>query len=195
MNALTRTSRILIPAALVFAVSLTGCSGGKDESASGAAVASLPVQGDKAQAAPSAANSVDPRRPRLRVDTTEEEKERLITVWGKCVKGKGAPVSEKEGGLVVPDLTQREAFLKVYQACADKEPVYPSALDPAQNPHYAEDERNWVTCINEKSPIIKVKLADDGPKEAESYDTVTDAVRDAFDETFQNCKYEAFGRG
>jgi hypothetical protein len=191
MNALTRTWRIVIPAALVLAVSLTGCSGGKDESSSGAAVASLPGQGDKAQAA---AHSDDPRRPHLRVDTTDEEKERLISVWGRCVKSQGAPVSEKEGGLVVPDLTQRQAFLKAYQACADKEPVYPPALDPAQNPRYADDERNWVKCVNEKSPIIKVKLTDDGPRETESYDNVTGAVRAAFEETFQNCKYEAFGR-
>lgn len=174
---LRRTAPILVALAAL----LAGCSDGGSEQAS---------QSTSSKA------STDARRPQLRVDTTEAEKARLLTVWGKCLKGQGVPTYEKDGGKLVLTKAKPSEYAAQFAACADKEPVYPAALDPQRNPHYADDMREWVACINEKSPTLKVVQTDDGPRPADdsAYNNAGDEAQKQFAKVQQNCQYEAFGR-
>lgn len=189
----TRPRKTAVPLLVALVVLLTGCSGGGSESDAGAGVSS--IAGQATHTPPSQAGA-DARRPQLRVDTTEAEKARLLTVWGKCLKGQGVPTYEKDGGKLVLTEAKPSEYAAQFAACADKEPVYPAALDPQRNPHYADDMREWVACTNEKSPTLKVVQTDDGPRPADdaAYNNASDEAQKQFAKVQQNCQYEAFGR-
>ena len=197
------------PAFAALAILLAGCSDGGGAGAPEAGVASLAGQAPQASASGAAQAStsaeIDSRRPQLRVDTSDAEKERLLGVWGLCLKSKGVPTYEKDTSDTGTRLVLTEArpadYPAQFKACADKQPVWPAALDPNRNPHYAEDNRNWLKCINRESPIKVVEADPDiGPRaDPQAYSSASAAARKEFDEKFERiyteCQYEAFGRG
>lgn len=192
--------RLVLPTLVPAILLLAGCSGNGQESAS--AVASIPTATSQAStsnaAQPPASADLESKRPQFRVDTTEAEKARLISVWGACLKRQGVPTYEKGDAEARFILTEADPadYPKQFKACAGKEPLYPAAMDPARNPNYNDDMRNWVKCINRESPTIKAIGTDDGPrvKDASTYNNASDVVRQKYDEVERNCQYEAFGR-
>lgn len=180
-------------------VLLAGCSGGDPETTP--SVASVATPTDRASTSGSGQPaSADPEseRPHLRVDSTEAETARLMSAWGACLKRKGVPTYEKgdAGARFILTEADPKDFPQQFKACADKEPVSPAALDPARNPNYNDDMRQWVMCINRESPTIKAIVTDDGPrvKDPSANNNASEAARQKYDKAERECQYEAFGR-
>jgi hypothetical protein len=193
---------LLVPAML--AAALTGCSG-SDGALAGAPVASVAGQNSaKAGADPGAEKNsgsgaktdaeVEAQRPQLRVDSTEVEKARLMSVWANCLKQYGVPTYEKSRDnikQVFPGGEKKE-YPEAYERCAGKQPLTPAATDPQRNPDYADDFHEYVKCVNRDSKIIKIRQTGDGWTYTERF-SVPDATWDEFNKVDKACELEAFG--
>ncbi|WP_155589820.1 hypothetical protein [Streptomyces cavernae] len=135
-------------------VVLTACGGGDG---GGGSDADKSGQGDVASINTPAAgggstqSSADPDagRPRIRLDTTQEEINRMMDAWLACLKENGAEKKYKTS----PNAPE-------VKACRGKEPLDPPELDPAKNPDYSDDVRIMVKCMNEHG--IKSVVVDGG---------------------------------
>jgi hypothetical protein len=138
--------------------------------------------------------SADPEagRPQLRVDTSQDERRRLTNVWSSCLKTQGVATYTK-GGWVFPAKGEDD-LPAAFKACHRKQPRQPASQDPARNPHYEQDNRDWIRCINKKSPVIKIRETPDGWTYVKDYDP-NDADDDAFNRIVTDCESEAFGPG
>lgn len=172
-NRLLAARRAVAPFAVVTAVvlGLTGCGGSGGSGDSGGSgkkdeVASLEEGAKKPSASASASSAdADEGRPRLRVDSTEDEVRALYNAYYSCLKQHGGKVEQvtgsKSGGeyvLTGPEDEQQPA--EAVKACENKNPLPAPETDPQQNPNYAEDFRAWVTCINDRG--LPVKALPDG---------------------------------
>lgn len=167
-KSLLAARRAAVPFAVVTAVALglTGCGGSGDSGVSGKKdeVASL-EKGDKKPSAAASSADPDEGRPRLRVDSTEDEVRALYNAYYSCLKQHGGKVEQvtgsKSGGeyvLTGPEDEQQPA--EAVKACENKNPLPAPETDPQQNPNYADDFRAWVTCINDRG--LRVKALPDG---------------------------------
>jgi hypothetical protein len=170
---------------------LAACGGGGSAPQSPPRVASLQSPGETVASA-SATADPDSQRPQLRVDSSEEERLRLNNAWTSCLKNEGVPTYQKAAWLF-PGKGEDE-FPAAFKTCHLKQPRIPARQDPARNPHYAEDNRNWIKCINKKSPVIKIRGTEDGWTFVRDYGS-DPAQQDAFDRTVRDCELQAFGRG
>ncbi|MET7487259.1 hypothetical protein [Streptomyces sp. NPDC005538] len=137
-------------------VALTGCGGGK---AKDDGVASINDPSGSGASAKASADT-DSGRPQLRVDTSDEEATRLFAVWTACLHDKGVPGAHKPGAgntwFIDGPATKYPAQ---YKACLSKQPLQPPEEDPDKNPHYVDDFRAWVKCMNDKG--MKVHMIPD----------------------------------
>ncbi|MEU1185243.1 hypothetical protein ABZ464_48085 [Streptomyces sp. NPDC005820] len=160
-------------------VVLTACGGGggnddADKSGKGE-VASLD---SPAAGGGSASASADPDadRPQIRLDSTNEEVNRMYDAWLACLKEHGAAEKYK-----------RKPNDPSVLACKGKEPLDPPELDPAKNPDYADDTRAMVKCM--KGHGIKAMVVN-GQWGLETGDEIN---RPYYNEYVIDCQVKAFG--
>jgi hypothetical protein len=166
-------------AALVFAV---GACSSPDPKAP--EVAS--IKESKATATPAG-----PQRPQLRLDTSDEESNRLFTAYDDCLVAHGVKVNPvDQPGPAGPGrrLDQSGEPKSAYVACAAKLPQQPPELDPAINPQYAEQWNDDVRCLRKHG--MKVHVTEPG---SYTYDDNTSPEVPASLE--HECLLEAFGAG
>ena len=145
-------------------VLLSACSGGS--AAQDPQVASIQSPAGGAAATRSATAAADPR-PQLRVDSSEEEHIRFQNAYASCLKQQGVP-TYKKGQWMFANADSSD-FPAAFKTCHSKQPRQPAAQDPARNPNYEQDNRHWIKCINQKSPVIKIRQTPDGWTYAKDY--------------------------
>lgn len=146
--------------------------GGKDEVAS---LNSPSAGGGSSDASASA--DPDAGRPQIRLDSTNEEVNRMYDAWQACLKEHGA----------APEKYKRKPDDPSVLACKSKEPLDPPELDPAKNPDYADDVREMVKCM--KGHGIKA-LVYEGNWALETGDEMN---RPHYNEYELQCQVKAFG--
>jgi len=151
-----RRSRTVESAAVVaVAISvLSGCGGGSGGAGKpGDDVASLSDPRASAESAKSSAASDSVSgRPQLRLDSTPDEERRLTNAWASCLKDHGVKTYTKSGpggDWTFPD-TDASPYPASAKVCASKQPRQPAETDPTRNPHYADDFRDWIKCMNSR---------------------------------------------
>ncbi|NEB04274.1 hypothetical protein [Streptomyces sp. SID13726] len=134
---------------------LTACGGvggndDADKSGDGGEVASLnspSAGGGSADASASA--DPDAGRPQIRLDSTQDDVNRMWDGWTACLKDHGVDKTYKQN----PNAPG-------VKACDGKLPLDPPELDPAKNPDFNDDTRAMVRCMNEHG--IKSVVTDRG---------------------------------
>ncbi|MGW3151821.1 hypothetical protein ACWDG1_45940 [Streptomyces sp. NPDC001177] len=140
----------MAPFAVVTAVAL-GLSGCGDSGGSGKKDDVASLQQDSKKPAASA-SSADQGRPQLRLDSTDDEARALWNTYFSCVKDHGGKVWQKGGGLMGSIAGQPPEAIK---ACKKKQPLQPPEKDRDKNPHYADDFREEVECLNDRGIPVK----------------------------------------
>lgn len=143
--------------------------GGKDE------VASLNTPAAKGGSA-SASADPDAGRPQIRLDSTQDDVNRMWDGWTACLKEHGVDKTYK-----------RHPDAPGVKACDGKLPLDPPELDPAKNPDFDDDTRAMVKCMNEHH--IKSVVTDRG------WGLVDGASLNApnYDQIMVACQVKAFG--
>ena len=157
---------------------------GKDKNAGVASITSPSASG----AAASASAAAEAGRPQLRIDTTDAEHDRLFGIWFTCLHDHGVPTAHKPGAtgwFPAADTSKYPAALK---ACLSKKPIQPPEEDPAKNPHYLDDFRKDITCLNAGG--LKVKGLSDGS--GWNYDGDSHLTQAQEDTLQRKCKLEAY---
>ena len=155
-------------AALAALTGVAGCGGSPSSSASGrpTGVASIPsAAGSASSSSTSAPANTASGRPQERVDDSPATDARLSNRWMSCLQQHGATVyalsGKTAGGITLLSIRGTPPHAAVV-ACASKQPLPPAAEDPNKNPHYQDDIRTWVNCINAKG-YEKVQATSTGP--------------------------------
>ncbi|MFJ6074008.1 hypothetical protein ACIQFU_24745 [Streptomyces sp. NPDC093065] len=201
-------SAVLLAAGLV----LTACAGGDGDGDDGSGrtssdggVASLvtPSPGGGSRGAdPSARSSAaadEARRPVLRLDSSQEEIDRLWDGYWACLQARGVPMNtgrvEHPGEQAPPAQDVADQYKKQYEACRYKMPLQPVEERPETNPHYADDYRAYVKCLNSKGLKVHEVFKPDGSPDGWTYDDDFTGAGDspAFRKTDNDCRLEAFG--
>lgn len=161
---------------------LTACGGvgGNDDTDKGGGkneVASLnsPSAGGTSASANASADP-DAGRPQIRLDSTNEEINRMYEAWQACLKEHGAAEKYK-----------RKPNDPSVLACKGKEPLDPPELDPAKNPDYADDVREMVKCM--KGHGIKALVYEGNW----ALETGNEMNRPHYSEYELQCQVKAFG--
>ncbi|MFE3032421.1 hypothetical protein ACFXKY_12290 [Streptomyces canus] len=184
--------RLLGAAALVAgALLLTGCAGSGDSDDNGATrqdVASLRSDVPDAHASAQATPSDDDGRPQLRLDSSEEESNRYWHLYAMCLKEHGHKMLTARGPDSVDDSDHSATAKAATKACANKLPLQPPELDQATNPHYDDDYRAYVKCLNRKG--LKVTALPDNSGWTYDGNTTMNAARQS--QVDKSCTLEAF---
>jgi hypothetical protein len=180
--------RYLIASLLL--VALGGCSESKH-------LPTVPTLAGASPSAPAAGTSPSApaggHRPQLRLDTGDEERNRLFTAYDDCLIGHGVKVvavREAAPAGATRRLDDSGEPKAAYLACADKLPLQPKELDPDANPHFAQQWNNHVRCLRKHG--IKVHVTVPGEWTYDSPDFVVPPNQDQIE---QDCIREAFGAG
>ncbi|MFK4105120.1 hypothetical protein ACI2L1_34655 [Streptomyces sp. NPDC019531] len=182
-------------------VALTGCGGGGSGGgeANDDGVASINDPSGSGASAKATADA-DSGRPQLRLDTSDEEATRLFAVWTACLHDKGVPGGHKPGAGDTWFVSEPAAkYPAQYKACQSKQPLQPPELVPSTNPHYVDDFRAWVKCMNDKG--MKVHMIPDHSAGTDDYSFTYDegyvpTISEAEENKIQgNCQREAFSDG
>ena len=152
----------LSAASLALLVACGGSGGGQSDGKGGTSdhVASIGTpstgSGGGSSAKPSASSS-DAGRPQLRLDTSDAEVLRLTEVYFDCLHDHGLPSGHKpgDGDAWFPNGGGPTKYPAIYRACQSKQPLQPPEEDPAKNPHYADDFRAFVACMNDHGLKIR----------------------------------------
>ena len=152
------SARVMVACAALALLSACG-----SEKAAAPQVASLP--GSSAATAPGSPTSApvdQAKRPQLRLDSSDEERDTLWGLYNVCLKehghkmltGRGdahagAAGPDGEVGPDSPDMNDDSTASKKAEAeCAEKLPLQPPEMSADTNPHYADDYRDYVSCLN-----------------------------------------------
>ncbi|WP_416984964.1 hypothetical protein [Streptomyces sp. T028] len=162
---------------------LTACGGvggsddaGNDSDGEVASLTTPAADGGSANASASASADPDAGRPQIRLDSTNEEVNRMYDAWLACLKEHGAEEKYK-----------RKPNDPSVLACKGKEPLNPPELDPAKNPDYSDDVREMVKCM--KSHGIKALVYEGNW----ALETGNEMNRPHYDEYELDCQVKAFG--
>ncbi|MFL5993777.1 MAG: hypothetical protein ACJ736_05575 [Streptomyces sp.] len=166
---------------------LTACgggSGGTDDGgkAGGGDVASLPSSGTAGGSA-KATTDPDSGRPQIRLDMTQDDIDRLQDAWVACMKEKGGSNALQENKI-------KDGKTPAGRACRSRLPLDPPELDPAKNPHYSDDVRVMIQCMNSKG-IKSEPDPNGGPYWALVHGSDMGAPNYA--KTERDCQLKAFG--
>ncbi|WP_213012494.1 hypothetical protein [Paractinoplanes toevensis] len=168
--------------ALTGAVALGGCSATTPVAAPEVATISSP---------PPASSAPADTRPQLRLDTSDEERDRLYTAYDDCLVGHGVKVlvtvPGPQGARRLDDSGDPKS---AYLACASKLPLQPRELDEASNPNFAAQWNDHVRCLRKHG--IKVHVTKPGEW---TWDSDTNVHPPNEDQIEQDCIREAFGAG
>jgi len=145
---------------------------------------------------PSASAAADGQRPQLRLDTTDEERDRLFAVYNDCLVAHGVKVltgREQAGAAPVTDgshraLDQSGEPKAAYVACAGKLPAQPPELDQDKNPNYNAQWNDNVKCLRAHGLMVHVTKPGEW-----TYDSSDTVVPDNEAELEKSCLLEAFG--
>lgn len=148
-----------------------------------------------ATSATSAADA-DGKRPQLRLDTTDAERDRLFGIYNDCLVAHGVKVltgREQAGAAPVTDgshraLDQSGEPKAAYVACAGKLPLQPPELDSATNPDYDAQWNDNVKCLRAHGLMVHVTKPGEW-----TYDSSDTVVPDNEPELEKSCLLEAFG--
>ncbi|MEU8523775.1 hypothetical protein [Streptomyces sp. NPDC048577] len=182
---LARPARLVAAGAAVAAV-LTGCGGASGgASGGGKDVASLPTQGRSGPAAKSGPADPDAGRPQIRLDSTQEDIERMWDAEWACLEQQAGPDYKQK----ITAAHKQGKTHPAEKACLSKEPLSPPELDPARNPHYADGAREMVNCMTGKGFKAVVD------PESGLWGLVHGADQGApgFDDAQRTCQIAAFG--
>lgn len=131
---------------------LTACSGG---AGTGERVASAPPASGASSTAASGGGTAGSGRPQLRLDTSDEERTRLLNIWSACMHEHGvAYQSVVKDGFHVPNNSDLD-FATASAACLSKSPLDPPELSPDTNPHYMDDFRAEIACLRAHGLNVK----------------------------------------
>ena len=167
-----------------------GHSGGKGGRSDHVASIGTPSTGSGggSSATPSASSS-DGGRPQLRLDTSDAETTRLTEVYFACLHDHGVPSAHKPGaGDAWFPGGSRTKYPAAYSACQSKLPLQPPQEDPAKNPHYADDFRAFITCMNDHGVKIRAVSAN-GDWNYDGTTTVSQSQQDTIQHT---CTLKAY---
>ncbi|MFE0629270.1 hypothetical protein ACFW3D_20210 [Streptomyces sp. NPDC058864] len=194
-------------AALVCAVLLTGCGG----SAGGAGATSGKQSGTRsgeqsedqdvaslATGTPSAApgsSSTTPSadseqgRPQLRLDSSDAERDRYWNAYAGCLKDHGHKMILERGPYSIDQNDNSPTAKAAEKTCAGKLPLQPPELRRDSNPHYDDDYRAYIKCLNSHGLKV-VALPDNSGWNYDGQTTLSDTEQTKVD---KNCTMEAFG--
>ncbi|MGI5451860.1 hypothetical protein ACQEWB_01475 [Streptomyces sp. CA-249302] len=134
-------------------VVLTACGGvgGNDDTDKGGQGEVASLTSPAADGGSAGASTADPDagRPQIRLDSTQDDVNRMWDGWTACLKEHGVDKTYK-----------RHPNAPGVKACAGKLPLDPPELDPAKNPDFDDDTRAMVQCMNKHG--IKSVVTDRG---------------------------------
>ncbi|MDV9174927.1 hypothetical protein R6V09_33050 [Streptomyces sp. W16] len=136
----------------------------------------------------SASAAAESGRPQLRVDSTDEERTRLYQVWTNCLHDHGVPAGHKPGSTEWSLSASTDKYPAALSACLSKRPIEPPEEDPAKNPHYMDDFRTYIRCLNDGG--LKVKGLSDGS--GWNYDGEPTLTQDQQDKLDHDCEVKAY---
>ncbi|MFJ8958613.1 hypothetical protein ACIRG5_04440 [Lentzea sp. NPDC102401] len=169
--------RLLIGAAVLL---LSACAQAAPPSSSN--VASLQSSGAGTPSSSTAATPNDGEQPRLRMDMTEEEKQRLRDAHTACL-------AEKDPNAKGDIPTRRQYSEEAWKACAKKWPLPPWEMD-SKNPTFADNWHKNVQCLNSRG--MKVIETEPGSWTYDGEQTLPEDQRRKIEE---DCEQEVFGGG
>ncbi|GAA1645637.1 hypothetical protein GCM10009828_088160 [Actinoplanes couchii] len=141
-----------------------------------------------ASAAPAATTSAasSAGRPQLRLDTGDDEENRIWAAYNDCLVAKGVKVlAESEGARRIDQSGEPKA---AYVACQGKLPLPPPELDEALNPDYAAQWNDNVACL--RAHGLKVHVTGPG---SWTYDSADVVVPGNESQIQHDCLIETFG--
>jgi hypothetical protein len=178
-------------------LALTAC--GSSPAASGERVATL-ASGGPATTPASAPPAAEAGRPQLRLDTSDEERNRMFAAYDDCLVKNGVKVNtgDQAGPVTneLPDgrpgrvLDQSGEPRSAYRACAGKLPLQPPELDEEKNPRYAQQWNDNVKCLRAHGLMVHVTKPGEW-----TYDSADTPLPDNQEEIEDACMLEAFGAG
>lgn len=176
----------LVCAALVVATVIAACdSGGSDDSR----VASL--SGSEPESTSSNPTADDSGRPQLRLDSSEQEKDRLRKAYYACLAEHGHRMYPGRGSPVQGNETAEDKAAK--KACLPKKPLRPPQLVREKNPHYLDDYHKYIKCLHDNGMNVQpIKPFGTGWKYGPGGSSLTAEQRLEID---KRCKIAAFGDG
>lgn len=169
----------------------SGSGGGSDSKPDVASVDKSEGGGGKGGSKGEDAGDGEAGRPQIRLDTSDEEVERMWQAYFACAKENGMPMGKK----TKPDGTSilapsgnadKKTEKKIDANCDGKKPLQPPETDPEKNPDYMDDFRAWITCMNDKG--MKVEGLSDGS--GWNYTSDNQPANEA--EISKDCEIEAF---
>ncbi|MEW2290111.1 hypothetical protein [Streptomyces sp. NPDC047841] len=205
-----RVPAVVLTAALLTAgAALTACGGGggggsdggRKAADSGIASLATPSAGGgtpgAASSARSSAAAIDARRPQLRLDSTQEETNRLWDAYWACLQAHGVPMNnarvDHPGKQAPPvdDPKVADRYKAQYHACLYKMPLQPVEERPETNPHYADDYRAYVTCLRRNGFKVHEVFTSDGSPDGWTGDDGGGSLPTG--KADDDCRVEAFG--
>jgi hypothetical protein len=129
----------------------------------------------------------------IRLDMTDDEEMAVIQAYTHCLKDQGVPSYSKAKGIVFPSGTA-DKYPAQFKACESKKPIQPPELDPHKNPHYMDQYREWIRCMNDRG--FAVDPLPDGS--GWNYSDRPGRVDPASSQSRRiewDCRLEAFGGG
>jgi hypothetical protein len=205
MNRSLGTCRWLGSAVILIVLALAGC-GGSDAGAP--SVASLvtasatkaaevaegteavgsapaPVASDKA-----AGGAVGrDQRPQLRLDDSAADIDRKQAPYFSCLKANGHRMVEGRGPLSIDQQDDSAKAKAATKKCAGKLWRIPPETDPERNPHFADDFRAEIKCLNSRG--VPVKAIDD--EGSWSYTGESQLTQEKKEKVEKDCRLEAYG--
>ncbi|MFJ9589572.1 hypothetical protein [Streptomyces acidicola] len=195
--------------AMAAVMTLAACgSGGGTESSSGKSVDSLvsgtPTAGGAASKGGTDDSAVEAKRPQLRLDTSPEEDQRLTDAYNACLQAHGVPMNQERAAAAgakqaPPKVGEADSpkYRAAYDACLVKLPRQPPETSPETNPHYADDYRAYVKCLQGRGMKIHLisdtSVSPDGLAWTFDDDTTGSLPESKIDQADRSCSQEAFG--
>ncbi|MCB5906507.1 hypothetical protein [Streptomyces pinistramenti] len=167
--------------ALLAATVLTACGAGDggDAKAGKDGVSTLETGSPASDGKPGASESskTDSRRPQLRMDSSDEERDRLGDAYNACLQAHGVPMNTKRAGMAgakqaapMQSMEIAKKYKPAYDACLVKLPLQPPELDSNVNPHYTDQYRVFVKCLKAKGAHIHMTQDEHGVANGYTYD-------------------------
>jgi len=167
---------------------LTGC-GDPGDGPTRQDVASLRSDVRAAAALTSARTSAEDGRPRLRLDSSDAERDHYWHTYATCLKDQGHRMLPQRGRDSIDDTDNSPTAQAATKACTGKLPLQPPELEWTSNPHYDDDYRTYVQYLNGNGLKVSA-LPDNSGWTYDGNSTMSQARQNEVD---RNCATEAFG--
>ncbi|MFD8612212.1 hypothetical protein [Streptomyces sp. NPDC059631] len=131
----------------------------------------------------------DAGRPRLRLDSTDEERNRYWHYYAACLKDHGHKMITARGPDSIDDTDNSPTAKAAEQACKNKLPLQPPELERETNPHFDDQYRAYVKCLN-RNGLKVTALPDNSGWTYDGDSTLSQTEQDTVD---KKCTMEEFG--